>query len=253
MKKALLALMLALAVAGTAQAAEIITFTGTNGSNLAASAKFEWPVSGNLVVTLTNTSTFDVDDPPDVLTALFFDLSAGVTLTPVSAYLGSGSTWFFDTTAPNPGTTGGNVGGEWAYAPSLVGAPRGATNGIGSAGFGLFGSFNFNGPELYPPTAVNGLDYGIVSAGDNPGTGNAKVTGEVPLIKNSVVFTLGYTGTINYIGNVSFQYGTALDEPNFGQAFGNEFGSTVPDGGTTAALLGLSMLGLGFLRRLKKS
>ena len=105
------------------------------------------------------------------------------------------------------------VGGEWAYASVLVGAPLGATEGISSAGLGLFGGATFPGTNLQGPAAVNGLQYGITSAGDILATGNAAVTGGNALIQNQVVFTLAGVG-LSTVSNVSFQYGTALTEPN---------------------------------------
>lgn len=202
-----LSMLTILVMTGVAMAAPV-TFTGTLGS-LASSATFD--TSGNnLVVTLTNISTADVLIPSDVLTAVFFD--SGATLTPQSALLNAGSTVFFGSDG------GGNVGGEWAYGSGLAGAPGGATQGISSSGFGLFGAGNFNGPDLEPPAAVDGVQYGITSAGDNPATGNAAVTGNNALIQNSVVFTLsglpaGFDPFAS-ISHVSFQYGTALTEPN---------------------------------------
>ncbi|HRT09899.1 MAG TPA: PEP-CTERM sorting domain-containing protein [Candidatus Paceibacterota bacterium] len=188
-----------------------MSFSATSGSR-SAQAEFDI-ISGNLVVTLKNTSGADVLVPSEILTALFFDISGSpVALTPVSALLAPGSVVWFDTPP-----AGGNVGGEWAYGSGLVGAPMGAKYGISSAGFGLFGQFNFNGPDLDPPPAVNGLNYGITSAGDNMLTGNSAVTGGNPLIHNAVTFTLSGAGAgfdLGRIGNVSFQYGTALNEPN---------------------------------------
>jgi len=189
------------------------TFSASGAGGRTANATFHW-VSGNtLTVTLTNTSTQDVLIPVEVLSALAFSLPSGVTLTPVSAYIASGSTWHFDTVTPTPGTTGGNVGGEWAYGSGL--SFQGATNGISSVGLGLFGDPNFNGPDLAPPVSVDGLNYGITSAGDNMATGNAAVTGGFPLIQDSVVFTLTASGTFDFddIFAVGFQYGTDLDEP----------------------------------------
>jgi hypothetical protein len=173
---------------------------------LSAAASFSM-VGGNLQVILTNTDPGDVLIPTQVLTALFFDVAGNPTLTPISAALG-GSTVFF---GPDGG---GNVGGEWAYAASLSGAPGGAQQGISSAGFGLFGGANFGGPNLDNPAAVDGLNYGITSAGDNLGSGNAEVTGNVPLIQNHVTFLLGVPDsfTVSDISNVHFQYGTALNE-----------------------------------------
>lgn len=169
-----------------------------------------------LVVTLTNSAMSDVLVPADVLTALFFDISTPVSLTPVSASLGMGSVVHF---GPDGG---GNVGGEWAYRDQLTGVMEdamGTGHGISSAGFGLFGNANFGGPNLDDPLAVNGLNYGILSAGDNPATGNAAVIGGTPLIQNSVVFVLsglpmGFDPSTS-ISGVLFQYGTDLDEPRF--------------------------------------
>lgn len=196
-----------LALSGSALAGTI-TVNASSGA-LSAAARFE-NSGGNLVVTLTNNSASDVMVPADILTAVFFDVISGETLTPVSALL-SGSTVFF---GPNGG---GNVGGEWAYAASLA-APGGASRGISSSGFGLFGGANFNGVNLEGPTAVNGLNYGLTSTGDNLSTGNTPVTGGVPLVKDHVVFTLSGISALfdpaASIRNVSFQYGTSLTEPN---------------------------------------
>lgn len=190
-----------------------IAFNASQG-NLAAYANFS--ASGTtLTVTLTNTSASDVVIPAEVLTALFFDYNgAALNLTPVSALLNGGTVVHFD--APPPG---GDVGGEWEWEESFANpAPHGSAYGISSSGFGLFGSGEMFGlSDLDPPTNVDGLNYGITSAGDNPATGNAQVTGNVPLIQNSVVFTLsglpvGFNE--NLINNVSWQYGTGLNEPN---------------------------------------
>jgi len=211
-------------------------FVGSSGS-LSASANFN--LTGNvLTITLTNTSTADVLNPAQVLTAVFFNSNG--TLTPVSALLGPGSVVFF---GPDGG---GNVGGEWAYGSGLVGAPGGATQGISSAGFGLFGNGNFNGPNLEDPEAVNGGNYGITSAGDNLATGNAAVTGGEPLIQNQVIFTMTVANgfTLGSIGNVSFQYGTTLADTNI-------TGTPEP---ATMVLLGTGLIGIaaGIRKRIHK-
>jgi len=228
-----------LTLAGTSGAG--IIFSGTSGSH-AASAEFSVSPSGELVVTLTNTSAADVLVPSDILTAVFFNVTGGaLTLTRDSAVLGAGSSVLYD---PQGQPAGGVVGGEWAYrGGSLnIGTPGSRGHGISSTGVGLFNSSDlFPGPDLQPPASPNGLEYGITSAGDNIATGNGGVTGSGGLIKNAVVFTLGGVGAnfdLSRIGNVYFFYGTAINEGGFD---GN-----VPTPGAVS-LLGLA--GIASLRR----
>jgi hypothetical protein len=203
---------LLMATASPALGADAI-FSVASGTR---SASVVFHVSGsNLVVTLSNDSLLDAMVPTDVLTGVFFDISGGaLALGRTSAVLNAGSFVNFGITDP-----GNVVGGEWAYLGGLSGAPYGADYGISSAGLGLFGPGDrFPGNDLAPPASPDGLNYGVTTLGDNPLTGNAPMTGGVPLIQNSVVFTLsGLPGGFDpfaSIGNVSFQYGTALDEPN---------------------------------------
>ncbi|HEX2009521.1 MAG TPA: XDD4 family exosortase-dependent surface protein [Roseateles sp.] len=238
------------AVAFAQPASAAITFTGVSGDK-AASATFDIIAAGSLQVTLTNTSGADTLVPTDVLTALFF--SSGVVFTPVSATLAAGSSVLYD---PQGQPAGGNVGGEWAYGSGLSGTPGGANSGISSSGYGVFGGPNFNGPDLEDPVALDGLQYGIVTAGDDAATGNAGVTGSGGLIKNSVVFMLSYSGAfaLTDISTVSFQYGTSLTEPNVpctsncGGGGGGGGGGGAPEPGTIA-LVGLALLGAAAARR----
>jgi len=172
--------------------------------------------------------------PQDILAAVFFDIAgAPLTLIRTSAVVAPGSIVVFGVTDP-----GGVVGGEWAYASALAGAPSGAAYGISASGFDLFAVGDlFPGSDLSPPAAPNGLNYAITSAGDDTSTGNAAVTGDSPLIQNSVVFTLsglpvGFNVNTAF-SNVTFQYGTDFSEPRFP-------GIPAP-GSAIAALLGVGL------------
>jgi len=186
------------------------TFTCVSG-DLLATVDFEI-VAGDLEITLTNTSPNDVLLPVDVLTGTFFNIVGDPNLSKISAILSPGSVVVFESTADQP-AVGGVVGGEWAYTNSL-GGPNGENQGIGAAGFGLFGvADNFPGPDLDAPENVDGLMYGILSTGDDITTGNTPVTGNQPLIQDSVQFTLGNLPggfSINDISDVFCQYGTSL-------------------------------------------
>ncbi len=209
-----------------------ITFTGSSG-NLSASALFD--LTGNtLTITLTNTSLADVLVPTDVLTGLFFDTNPAHTLTPVSASL-NGSTVYYGSLT--------DVGDGWGYGAGVSAheensaiSASGAVNGLGHSNF----SSNNN--------ALQGLDYGILSAGDNTATDNGGIHG--PLIKNSVQFALtaGSGFSLSDLGNnVVFQYGTALTDPNFPND-----PTSVPEP-SVLLLLGAGLIGLGaFRRRFKK-
>ena len=188
------------AMSAPAAARAGMLFTGSSGS-LSASADFE--LSGNsLTVTLTNTSLADVLVPTDVLTGVFFNTVHS--LTPVSASLNGSSVYY--------GHVINNVGEGWQYEAYSSGVAQGKDSGISATGLGIFGP---NGNFDTPSVKLGGLDYGILSAGDNPLTGNTGVTGHGPLIKDSIVFTLtaaqGFV--LSELGNsVVFQYGTSLDE-----------------------------------------
>ncbi len=244
-----------LLAASAANAAPVTFYDGTfTSAARAANAKFAQDGT-NLIVTLTNTWTGDVLVPVDVLTGVFFTLSGDPTLTRVSALLNTGSTVFYDADGQ---PSGGVVGGEWAYKDGLAGAPHSADEGISSSGLGLFGPGDrFPGADLQSPTSPNGLEYGLLSAGDNTATGNAGVLDSGGLIKNSVVFTLsGLDATKSYtLSNVSFQWGTNLSEPNetcCTSSGGIPGSGDVPEPGTLSLFGGALLLGsLTYARRRK--
>jgi hypothetical protein len=186
------------------------TLTGTSYSFLFGdkSASADFTFSGDsLAIQLTNTFGGDVPNPTHVLGALFFDLTLNTQLIATSALLGPGSTVLY---GPDGG---GNVSGEWAYNNNLSGTPTGALQGVSATGYGIFSPSDVipSGVNLAGPVAVNGMGYGIVSTGYSAG-GNAAVTGQFPLIHDSVVFSFtGASGLgISDVFNVSFEYGTEL-------------------------------------------
>jgi hypothetical protein len=194
-----------------------ITFRGAGVNTatqtiLSAEATFSFdPSTMYLTVELTNTSGDDVRAASDVLTAVFFSVENSPSFIPVSAIIPPGTVVLF---GPDGG---GNIGGEWAYAGAIPG-PNLATKGLSTAVFDIFGSGNLRGYNLHGTVSVENHDYGITSAGDDPATGDAAVTGAEPLIKNSVRFRVK-SGVIldprTVITNVSFQYGPSLTaDPN---------------------------------------
>ncbi len=233
-----------LLLAASAANATPLTVTATSGS-LAAEVTFEANPSGKLTVLLKNTSAADALELNQILTGLFFDCD--VNLRPQSAVLSGGDVFLGETEVR---IFNENVGGEWGYRHGLSG-PGGANNGIASTSFGLFSTANFNGWN-YGEIGLNGLDFGLTSARDNPGTGHA--TGNPHenitlnhLIKSWVQFSFsglpaGFDPSTD-IDNVSFQYGESLSDPNIRHT------DAAPDGGGTVVLLGLALAGLGTIRR----
>ena len=222
MKKALqivLAVVLIGAFARSASAASI-TFVGSSGT-LAAATRITDLGGGLLRIELGNFGSAAVI-PVDVLTGVFFDGNNAVlsSLGNVSAITSA------TTTITNPNACGSgssacpsganlNVGGEFASAANPLGV---YDFGISSSGLGIFGQGNFIGPDLSNPTAVNGLNFGMVSIPNGiSGGANPQVLSQ-PLLRGVVTFNVqgqvGFNPATGITG-VRFQYGTALTDANF--------------------------------------
>lgn len=233
-RKVGVAAALALAAFGATAANASVTWTASSPTR-SAEARFTVIGGTNLEVVLTNTYAGDVTTTAGLLTIVYLQISgAPLSLTPVSALLTAGSI------VHNGPNGGGNVGGEWQYRGGIAG-PMGTQYGIGSAGHDIFGSPNFNGPDLDPPAGVNGANYGITSAGDNLATANGGLAND-PIIKNSVTFLLSGLPVgfdLSRISGVVFQYGTDPSEPR-------EIGTPTPG---SLALLGLAGFAVSRRRR----
>jgi hypothetical protein len=215
------AVALALTVAMT-PANAAVTFRGSApgndpGETNSATATFALSVSGtttNLVITLANTAMYKPNDGPDILTSVFFTLAGDPMLTRVSGLLNAGCCVVESGT--NLTIAGGVIGGSWAYAASLWGAPGSANEGISSAGCSLLGPCElFPGSRLpgdwNPPEGIGG---GLTSIVDDGSKYNGSLFGR-PFIKDSAVFTLGNVPaslTVSEISNVSFGYGSTPDQ-----------------------------------------
>lgn len=228
-----LALLAAVGVCSDASAFVSVTFTGSgtnsaSGHSLSASVTFTDLTGGLLQVDLKNTAPAygSATVPSDVLTAVFFGFNTSVTLCSTqacnaqnSARLGPGSTVVDNSGNPlATQPTGGDIDGEWAYKQTGI-SVNSADRGISSSGLGgLFGNPNFgdSSPNMSGPSALDGLQYGIVSSTYTGG--NSSSTFNEGVIKNSARFILsGLPASIDIskaIANVSFQYGTTMSEPN---------------------------------------
>lgn len=199
MKRLLIICMVMIALVMLASQAFASMYTDTYGSTVT------FAVNGDiLTVTLADGRT--ATQGGQELTAVFFNVDTGVTLTPISAILPTGSTvWGADgSTVALP--LGNNVGGEWAYLTGIN--AFGANSGISSTGLNIFGNANFNGPNLAGTVAVDGGNYALTKGTTGFAGNNA------PLVNYSTVFTL--TGASNFKPNqvtgVTWLYGTSLND-----------------------------------------
>jgi hypothetical protein len=220
----------ALLAGGTAHAGVLLdtTLTGINprtGSDLAAHVVFT-NTGNSLTLELTNVGD-PAQAPSDVLTGLFWNMSASPSMATQSANL-------TDTLSKQPpdgilhAAGNDNLGKQWGYG-SFDSPVYGVTEyGIGAAGFGLFGKGSFDKPGAN----VHGVDYGIV----NGLAANANGGLRGPLVSNSLTFQWSGLDSVPTISDLHVQYGSGLNEPTLAAAF-------VPE----PAVASISVLGAGAL------
>ncbi len=206
----------AIAAISSVASGQTVTATGPGkepGETLGASATFT--VSNlDLIVTLSNTGTFDPVNANDILTAVFFTLSDDLKLTLVSAEVASGSSIIAQRL---PLGFDGNVASQWAYRNDLVRAPNGTDEGISSTSLKWFGTKNlFSSEKIKGFGSFGGISFGITTPDDLGGHKRGNLKNQA-LDQDSVVFT--FSGlpddfSVSDISDVTFQYGTSLKAPD---------------------------------------
>jgi hypothetical protein len=225
------------------------TFTATGpgdepGETLSAAATFS--VSDlDLIVTLSNTGTFDPENANDILTGIFFTIDGDPELTPESADVASGSSVIAHRLPPG---FDGDVGSQWAYRNDLAGAPDGTDEGISSTSLKWFGTKNlFSKEKIKGFGSFGGISFGITTLDDLGGHDRGNLKNQA-LTQNSVVFTfsgLPNDFSLSEISDVTFQYGTSFKAP---ELFGEPMPSDIAEP-PTIALVAVSLLGaLGAMR-----
>ena len=265
------ALITVLALGIGASTAEATVLISNSASGLSASASFTISgAAGSRQLTILLTNTDDASgagmpvNPAQVLSGLFFNLGTG-TFTPVSATLESNAS-IIQTENCLAGSGRGsytgcagqaNVGGEFSYAPGGADWLDGTTQGISSSGYlnGGADTANFNGPNWQDPSALDGINFGIVPDGWLAGSGNGGLDG-VPLIEGTVKFVLNIPDGLaeSDISNVYFTYGTSPNEGTLGTTTNTPTTSGTPTTGGVPEPAALSLLGLalgGIAYRLK--
>jgi hypothetical protein len=192
----------------------------TSGGAVDASASFDITGAGTLQITLTDLLA-NPTDVAQLLSDLSFVLSGGQT----SGTLSSSSGQKVDIDKSGNLTLGSTTSTGW-----------GLNNNV-SGGLQL-DALGFVGPA--------GLIIGPPGTGGTYADANSSIAGNKPhnpFINQTATFTLSIPGltTGETITSATFSFGTTpgIDVP----------GTTVPDGGTTAVLLGTALTGLALLRR----
>ncbi|MGD1020549.1 MAG: XDD4 family exosortase-dependent surface protein [Verrucomicrobiia bacterium] len=221
------------------------------GVTLKASATFV-VTNLQLVVTLSNTGTFDPRSTSDILTGVFFDFAGDPHLTPVSATVAPSNSVIGLRHGLPLAFLGGDVNGEWAYKNDLAYPTAGDptdNEGISSTKLKYFKKLDLFVPSGKIPgtSPLSGIQFGITTLDDlaSINKGSLKNKG---LIESTVVFVFDLPSNFSgltadqisaEISDVNFQYGTSIKG---GNDIAGEMVTQIPEP-NTIALVAAGLLG----------
>ncbi len=255
--KKLATVLVAVTLFVAASSARAVTYAGSKATTaskkeasvtLKASATFMVVSNLELVVTLSNTGTYDPRSPGDILTGVFFDFVGDPHLTPVSANVPMPGDSVLDHTLPSGFT--GNVGGEWAYTNGLAYTTSEGTDneGVSSTKLKWFKKKDlFPGEKIKGTSPLSGVNFGATTI-ESLASNAVGAIKSVGLIQNTVVFVFDLPNNLNNlttdeiladISNVSFQYGTSIKN---GLDIAGEMVAQVPEP-NTISLVAVGLLG----------
>ena len=196
-----------LAVMPVVSSAFVVTLNKTEGG-YTYKAEAEFLYSGStLTVELRNMQDSNVVPAGNAqaLTGLFWDMN--VAATGIDAVIGATS-FYVDGAGNVIGAPSETPAQHWAWKSGVPAVPQTGTNfGVGTAGFGHFGTGNAFAGGGSPPV-LNGVDWGLLG-------GNWNIPGnETPFIVNEMIFTfnVGTSFDLESIDTVLFQYGSDFSE-----------------------------------------
>lgn len=193
-----------------------------------------------LHISLQNTSLASAGDGALVLlTGLAFDLPSGVTVDGSNNNGGSVAAGSGTTTSAGWTTAGAN--GAWGWDNNSAGLSGGALAYATLTGYDTrVSTVASDGKNAFDGSGnAGGMDYGVFSASETS-------VSPAPWVKDELDIALNLN-----LGNYDpSSLLAAIDAGNVAAIFGSPNGTPgVPDGGSTLALFGASILGIGALRR----
>jgi len=157
-----------------------------------------------------------------------------------------------------PSLASATPGGLWSYNADLTSGQLAAGDGFTIFDFDGYVAGSIAAPvDWTPSTALTGSPFGASLGLDDPALINLTFTYNGPTINQAIgaqTFT-GFTANTTSLGQVSDDWASHDHDITSAPATGAQGtilvpGNTVPDGGSTVALLGVALAGLEGLRRI---